>query len=231
MYNIDSTHGTSTGNGGTLGCAKPDFLAPAYFYDGNVAHIGTSFAAPIVTGMVAQMIRCNSVCKVSPAITKAILTASTTRKVAPGPSPGENEVFEGNITAQQGAGVVNARKAIMILENGKYASGTIGDGHVTLTFPVTSSDQYIRYALTWTKRNRFTTGDHLNTNNLTVADPVNLRLRIFDSNISVLTTSDVENSSVELAHVSVNGVYGTYRARIYRMDSGTNLVAYAVAWR
>ena len=119
----------------------------------------------------------------------------------------------------------------MILENETYASGTIGDGHVTLTFPVTSSDQYIRYALTWTKRNRFTTENHYNMNNLTVAAPVNLRLRLFDSNISVLTMSDVENSSVELAHVMVNGVYGTYRARIYRMDSGTNLVAYAVAWR
>ena len=58
MFNINSTNGTSTGNGETNGCAKPDFLAPAYFYDGNNAHIGTSYAAPIVAGIVAQMIQC-----------------------------------------------------------------------------------------------------------------------------------------------------------------------------
>ena len=225
---------SSAANGGTNGCAKPDVLAPAEYqnmYNDNWQHTnsgGTSLAAPLVTGIIAQMIECRPTIAVKPEVIKAVLTSSTMRKL-PSTSYGTpTEAWADTITAQQGAGEVNARKAILILSLGHYASGTMSSTTVTKTFSVTSSDLYIRYSVAWLRNN--TVGNCSNPNT-TVGTAANLKLRLFDSNNTVLFTSNIPTSSVELAHISIDGIYGTYKAKIYRVDSGSNSFRYAVAWR
>ena len=249
-YNVNTVGGTNTkqtlsisddvlfnesrtGNGGTSGCAKPDFLAPAFYnniYNDSWQYMlngGTSLAAPAVTGIIAQMIECRPTIASKPAVIKAVLTSSTTRKLPLNSGGTSTEAWADTITAQQGAGEVNAKKAIAILSNNHYASGTMSSTTITKTFPVTSSDQYIRYSVAWIRGNVA----NCSSQNATAGVAANLKLRLFDTNNTALFTSNIPTSSVELAHISINGVYGTYKAKIYRVDAGTNSFKYAVAWR
>lgn len=225
----------STANGGTSGCAKPDVIAPGEYnniYNDNfeiTSGGGTSFAAPAVVGVIAQMIECRPTISTNPAIIKAVLTASTTRKLPLTSGGTVPEAWAGNITAKEGAGEISARKAIYILSKGNYSTGTISSSTITKSFTVTSSDLYIRYGLSWLRKSTAGT-DHTNTSS-TATTHANLRLRLYDPNSTLLVTSNVTNSSVELAHINISGVYGTYKAKISRVDSGTNSVTYAVAWR
>lgn len=213
--------GSCSGNGGREGCAKPDFLAPARINNG----FGTSYAAPIVTGIIAQMIDYKPSIATNPALIKAILTASTDKKVLPG-NNGSTEVWETTITAQQGAGQVNAQRAIHILTNNKYATGTMSSGTVSKTFSDSLSGNYIRCAISWI-RNNTTTSHQSGTSTASVAP--NLRLHIYDPNGTSVGSSNITTSSVELVHFTVS-TSGTYTAKITRMDSGTNSFRYAIAW-
>lgn len=213
---------TSTLNGGTSGCAKPDFLAPG-IYNG-LAGEGTSYAAPAVTGIIAQMIELKPTVSSSPAIIKAVLNSSTDKKVIASSS----EAWAGPLTPQQGAGQVNAKRAMSLLSNARYSSGTITTGYVTKQFSVTSSDTYIRCNVSWLRKS-VVSGSHNNIG--TTGDPAaNLRLQCLNPSNTSVGSSNFTNSSVELVHFSVNSVYGTYTAKAIRMDSGTDSVKYAMAW-
>jgi len=216
---------TSTDNGGPAGCAKPDVLAPGQLTLGG----GTSYAAPMVTGIIAQMIEYKPTIASDPALIKAILTACTDRKVPPKFGFGANEVYEGTITAQQGAGVVNAKRAILILSGGKYfSSASMSTGTSTKTFPVPSGNTYIRFALAWIRPN--TAATNHNSGTATAATAANLRLNVYRPSGALAASSNSQTSSVELVHFQVNSVFGTYSAGITRMDSGSNTFKYAMAW-
>lgn len=225
LYSVLPTNGSSSANGGVLGCAKPDFLAPAYM---SGMGYGTSYSAPMVTGIIAQMIECRPSIATNPALIKAVLTASTTRKLAKGMSSDKIESWEDTITAQQGAGEVSARKAIYILSLGNYSTGTISTGTINKTIQVTSSDLYIRSSIAWLRHN--TSSQHTNIS-ATAGIAANLKLQIYKPNGSSCGVSDIQNSSVELVHFNVNSTYGTYTVKISRVDSNTNSVRYAFAWR
>lgn len=239
-YNIITVGGTNTlntsnrsddimyadscsGNGGTAGCAKPDFLAPA-----NVAgYVGTSFSTPIVTGIIAQMIEYKPTLATNPALIKAILTVSTDKKVLPGASPAVSEEWAGTITAQQGAGQVNAKNAMATLGKNRYAVGTMSSGTISKTFSVSSSDSWIRYSVAWTRRNT-ASGTHTSSSSTAAIAP-NLKLQVYNPNNTSMGLSNIPTSSVELVHFTV-GTTGTHTAKITRMDSGKNTFDYAVAW-
>ena len=74
---------------------------------------GTSFAAPIVSSIVAQMIEANP--KLTPGTIKNILI-STADRIADAPS------------IRQGFGVVNARRAVALAKTEQHALGTVGCG-------------------------------------------------------------------------------------------------------
>jgi len=216
---------TSTANGNTDGCAKPDVLAPGELLGTG----GTSCAAPMVTGVIAQMIEYKPSIATDPALIKAILTACTERKLPTVAGGTSAEAYEGNITAQQGAGVINAKRAILILSGGKYASGSMSTGTVTRTFSVPSGNTYIRYAVAWIRNNQATAPGH-GTIAATAGIAANLKLEVYRPSGALAASGNITNSSVELVHYQVNSIFGTYSAKITRMDSGTNSFKYAVAW-
>ena len=74
---------------------------------------GTSFAAPIVSSIVAQMIEANP--KLTPGAIKNILI-STADRIADAPA------------IRQGFGVVNARRAVALAKTERHALGTVGCG-------------------------------------------------------------------------------------------------------
>ncbi len=99
-----STSYLSSGNN------KPDVVAPAVGFSipeayGGSSVNGTSFAAPHVTGMVAQMMCTATSLKLRPDAIKAAVMASCDRKTVPG-------VSLAILTNQEGAGVVNALNAV-----------------------------------------------------------------------------------------------------------------------
>jgi len=209
--------GSRSANGGTAGCAKPDVIASSAF-DG-----GTSYAAPVVAGVIAQMIEYKPSIATNPALIKAVLTACTFKKA----NANTTEVYEGPLTAQQGAGVINAKRAISILSNNKYATGTMSSGTVTKTYSVPSGNTFIRYAVAWLRPN--TVSNHT-SGTVTTATAANLKLEVYRPTGVLAASSNITNSSVELVHYQVNSIFGTYSAQITRMDAGTNSFKYAVAW-
>lgn len=174
------------------------------------------------------MIECRPTIASNPALIKAVLSSSTTRKMAPGFANDKIESWEDTITAEQGAGEVSARKAIYILSLGNYSTGTISSGTISKTIQVTTSDLYIRSSVAWLRHN--TSSQHTNIS-ATAGIAANLKLQIYKPNGSSCGVSDIQNSSVELVHFNVNSTYGTYTVKISRMDSNTNSVRYAFAWR
>jgi len=74
---------------------------------------GTSFAAPIVSSIVAQMVEANP--KLTPGAIKNILI-STADRIADAPA------------IRQGFGVVNARRAVALAKNEEHALETVGCG-------------------------------------------------------------------------------------------------------
>lgn len=225
LYNDSASSGSSSANGGTLGCAKPDFLAPANLPG---IGIGTSISAPYVTGIIAQMIEYKPTIANNPALIKAVLTVSTDKKVLPGTvSPAVAEEWAGTITAQQGAGQVNAKNAMSTLGKNRYATGTMSGGTVSKTFTVSSSDSWIRYSVAWSRRNTVS-GTHTGGGYTTAVAP-NLKLQVYNPSNTSMGLSNIPTSSVELVHFTV-GTTGTHTAKITRMDSGTNTFDYAVAW-
>lgn len=230
LYNISTIEGSSSSNGGTAGCAKPDFLAPAVMWEDIIDNRGTSFAAPIVTGIIAQMIEYKPDIADRPELIKAILTASTDKKVAPGGNSAASEVWAGTITAQQGAGQVNAKRAISILGKGRYSYGTMSTGTSTKTFTVSSSDSWIRYSLAWSRSSSISGSYNGHSQNIpSVGVAPNLKLQIYNPSNTSMGISNIPTSSVELVHFTV-GTTGTHTAKITRTDTGTNSVEYAVAW-
>jgi subtilisin family serine protease len=101
------------------GSVKPEIVAPAKWViaptlsdTNDYQHVdGTSFAAPIVTSIVAQMIEANP--QLTPGAIKNILV-STADRIAGAPA------------IRQGFGVVNARRAVEFAKTEQHALNTVG---------------------------------------------------------------------------------------------------------
>lgn len=207
---------SSANNGGASGCNKPDVTAPGVYENYGS---GTSYAAPAVVGVIAQMIEYKPTLATNPTLIKAVLQASADRKLT-----GENL---NRLTSIEGAGVINARRAIAVLAGGKYWTGTSSSGSITKTFPVTTSDSLMSISLTWSKNNT-ESGSHAQYS-ITSGPVVNLRMRIYDSSNTLTETANASNSSAELIRFNVS-TYGTHTIKVDRRDSNTNTFRYAIAW-
>jgi serine protease AprX len=120
------------------GTVKPEIVAPAKWVAAptlpvttdvgkQYQHVdGTSFAAPIVTSIVAQMIEANP--RLTPGAIKNILI-STADRIAGAPA------------FRQGFGVVNARRAVELAKKEQHALNTVGcnpprvqNGHLVFVY-------------------------------------------------------------------------------------------------
>lgn len=188
---------SSFGNGNSKGCAKPDCIA-AY---NDVLGIGpffsgTSFAAPAVAGVCAQVIQTDPYLAVEPMLTKAIIIASCDRK--------GSEDYASGLTAKEGSGVVNAFKAIVIASTDRYELiRTYAYQCVSRTIDFTKRESTTKLVATWCIPSRVNNDNHEilidNKNNV-----CNFDLEVYSSNNTMLKESTVYNSSSEVVVFNSN---------------------------
>lgn len=214
---------SSSGNGDQDGCAKPDVLAPGTLETENPSEyrIGTSYAAPIVAGLAAQMMDFDSSLKSRARPVKAILSACCDRKV---PSTrGVVETMEEGLTAEQGAGVVNATRMSVILLNETYMSGNFTSDdfktQISLRAPINVS-------ATWIRENGVS--NHT-SGSVGVSAYQNLDLYLYSPTGQQLD-SRLNMSSTEMVYRN-SATPGVYTVQLYKRDGNTNrTIWFALAW-
>ena len=221
---------------------KPDLVAPGStiataaipiggFYNGGEIS-GTSFAAPHVTGIIAQLLEARPSLKVLQDTMKAILTAGVSHPVHHYASADDN--FD-----KFGAGVVNAKAAEYVIRYGRYrnsyfSSSSVSPEPKTYTFTVSDSDEIIRVSLAWLKYNKYSSED--NTSSIEpdiVADLTNLNLTVITPNNIRLTVPVEESANNNLEIIELDpDVYGTgtYTIEVSVVGSVDAKTYFSVAW-
>lgn len=207
---------SASGNGGNAGCSKPDVMAPCNVFDDS----GTSYAAPLVAGVIAQMQQCKPICKERPWLVKAVLTASCNRKVTA-------ETMENGLTPREGAGVINARRAIEILTRGRYKYGYFSDASLTTTVPVLSANS-LNIGCSWARNIGYLNGHE--SGNATNTPIINLDMYVYKAyNMAFQGRSTLSNSSAEMVYFKPT--VGEYKVVLQRtVTTYTAPAYYGLAW-
>ncbi len=215
---------------GTSICTS-SFLTAEFPKHGNLVArpiIGTSFAAPIVTGIVAQILEQNPGLKTQQDTVKAILTCAINHSKIRYTS--DSTEFE-----KYGAGCVDARGPGYVARVHQY-KGDHFDGNASAgstkeyTFTVKSTDDLKRISLTWLKRTT------INGSHTTIYPPYSegnvakLRLEIFGPNGNRVANA-VPSTGGNLVIIQLdNPAAGTYKIRVTLETPSDQRVNFAVAW-
>ncbi|MBR0447775.1 MAG: S8 family serine peptidase [Clostridia bacterium] len=197
---------------------------------------GTSFAAPHVTAVVAQLCQRKPELKLLQDTVKAILTASVSHSDIRYNTM--DDITNNYDTC--GAGVVNAKSACSTVIHSRYASGSFaansGNGtQVVYTFNVTDTTKLIRVSLSWLKYSVFSEEEENHYSyDLTSGTLANLNLYIFDSEGRVV----YNNEEVLSNNVGINTEIvefkaartGTHRIYVRQTKQSNKPVHYGVAW-
>jgi hypothetical protein len=207
---------------------KPNLVAAATnIYIGS-NDSGTSFAAPQVAGVIAQLCSYSSALKTRQTIVGAMLAASSTCKVT-GTNPGNtNGIFNSyavneQISKKEGAGKLNATAARTVVKNGKYWKETIN----TSSFPYTktvyissTNNTLMRVAIFWLKRNSLSSSDHT-VLNVTQIGFSNLNVTVYAPDGTVMGTSATAYSNYEIVQFEPTQT-GTYRIVISKANTNAS---------
>lgn len=213
---------------------KPDIMAPgAHIYtlayeNGVSADSGTSYAAPHVTAVVAQLCEYIGSLKVMPAVVKAILMASVSHS-----KHAYNTGFMGEGYNKFGAGVVNAKAAFETalafrMMGGSFPAKCDATDKKTYTFTATVG-QRVRVSLTWLKY------AYLPDNvSHVICDPselgiVDLDLCIYDPDGLLVGDWRADDNNTEIADF-VAAKSGTYTIEVHLRESPTYEVPIGIAW-
>jgi len=211
---------------------KPDILSPGQritvsgLPDGTAnddypygVSSGTSFAAPQVSGTLAQLIYVSNNLKYRLSLSKALINVSAKYKI-------DDSSFTvsgmDKYSDTEGAGKLSARNAAWVLASGRYKYYLGGTSTFpsspSIPFTVLSSDQMIRVALAWEKREG--------------VDISNLNLKVVTSDNTVVSSQSVYNNveviEFTLPELNLYG-RGTYYIIIER-NSGTGIEWLSIAW-
>lgn len=210
---------------------KPNLVASGNDFWGQS---GTSFAAPQVTGVIAQLCSYNSSLKTKQTCMGAILAASCGRKIASEVQTGTEIVSSGSfkggkftssasvalsgnqISNIQGAGKLDAYWARTIVASGYYWSATLSASttiHTQNVYITKGSETLTRVALYWLKRNTVDS-----QNNVTEIDMPDWDLKVYGPDGSLIASSTTYYSNFEIVQF-VPPSSGTYQIEIRRVDS------------
>lgn len=224
---------------------KPDISAPGVDLKiitqyhspqmyGFVRADGTSFAAPLVVGVVAQLHQADASLKINPTATKAILLAGADFDAISGE---DNDLWDYCYAARvkSGVGFLNAERAVRIAEAGNYqysvyfmnaaSSRYVGRSYVCDSVYIPANYK-IRIVMTYSKPAEFQDIEDFAYGN-------NLDLDLFYQDGSWCDSSMTIYNNVEVIEYVVNTA-GTYRIEVY-VDEMTQtstrvLMDRSVAW-
>ncbi|MBQ3002379.1 MAG: S8 family serine peptidase [Clostridia bacterium] len=223
---------------------KPDLVAPGTLIEtssfptakyGNTDIIGTSFAAPHVAGVIAQLLEQYPALKTQQDTIKAILTASVRHKFRRYDS---NDNTEFDI---YGAGLIDAKSSSNTIKHGNFINSSFEPGasintKKTYTFSVTGADEIKRVSLTWLKHNRFANDNSHNeeisedTSN-TVAVLANLDMVIIAPDGTRLTYNGASSDNLVIAEFDPDDYgTGTYTVEIYIRNTTTARTYFSICW-
>lgn len=187
--------------------SKPDVVAPGVLVPDVIE--GTSFSAPYVTGMIAQMMSFCPTYKYRPDAIKAAVVASCNRKTT-------NESIN-CIIDKEGSGVINAINAANSISNMSIQKTcyTTTDSSISFDFyPLTTGTKTI--AISWLKRNT-ASGSSSSISGPSLTD---LDLYIYDYNGNCVGKSVSVFNSVEMIRFNATTI-NKYTVVIRRPNSGS----------
>jgi hypothetical protein len=198
---------------------KPDVVAPGvgFYVTGCLPKSGTSFAAPHVTGMIAQMMQYMPTLSLRPDAVKAAVLASCDRKVT-------NETMAW-ITDREGAGVINAFNAICFINNiatQQSYYNTTASSFGLIYDPLTYGTKTV--AISWLKQN-------IGCDPSTTSNPTftNFNLKVLDEDNNVVASSQSYYNSAELVRfTAVPGI--TYTIKVTRYTNNSTSEKLSVAF-
>lgn len=216
---------------------KPDVVAPGTCLylpvsstnDNNQLASGTSYSAPIVTGIAAQIMQCSYVCKVNINALKNYLINGATNDLITGTT-----VSYGNLTDESGAGLVDALKTFQIVQSTNKNFGVWLPGVVTPTAYSTeeelnlNSGQRIRIVLVFSKSENIPLSSAYGNN-------IDIRLISNDTNSTYCVSSESTNNNVEIIDTIIPST-GTYYLQMRLsnsiLQSGVyDELRYLITWR
>lgn len=201
---------------------KPDICAPAYvrFHD-NHCEAGSSFAAPLVTGVVALLMACRSSLRTNPTQVKAILTASVSLA-----GPHDMPINQSNYR-KHGAGVIDASRANQLIMPGDFFSAnTQPTPRYYCEYQVELfANQITRFSLAFEK---------VWAANGVLCNLSDLNICVYDTYGRLVCLSQTLNNNVELVEF-LPTQYGMYTVRIEQLtianSSGISYATpYTFAW-
>lgn len=199
------------------GCRKPDVAAPGV----NVLESsGTSPATACVTGMIALMMQAKPSLMQSPHIIKAIVIASCDRLAG-------SSSFGSGYDEKQGAGIVNAARAVTIISKNQYFGNyRSSDGSTRKKVGVMTVSSVHTYVLVGLKMN-VATGKHTASEYIDTGMAA-LALGVTSTSGNTMGYCSMTNSSVQLVRsgASSNEVY----LECIFDNVGNRGVPYAIAW-
>ena len=198
---------------------------------------GTSYSAPQVAGVIAQLCDYSSKLKTSQTQVAAILTASSARKVEAVGIGEKGDTFasfirvENNpqVSNREGAGILDARWAWGVVVNHNHWSASVESDDFPYTHTVTidaGKNTITRVAIFWLKRNTLT--NHLNTSADSNTYPLpNLNLYVYAPDGTLLGTSTLTYANFEIVQF-VPPETGEYRIVITGNPNNTTPIGISV---
>lgn len=226
--------GASSYYTGTSAARKPDLCAPGtgIFASSfgetsskvDAVNTGTSFAAPHVTGAIAQLCSFKSALKTQQDAMKVLLATGTNkdkRYVNGDPSNYE----------KMGAGMLDVRGTRWMISTGRYHSDlftpSISVGTTrTYSVTVTSSDTSIRVGLSYLRK---MVGGCSSTLPTTQGYLGNLELTVSGPGIDIYSTTS-EHHNTKIVQIN-NPTPGTYTIKVKLTKQSNQNIPYAIAWR
>ena len=230
---------------GSTNLCKPDLIASGTgisyanipnTYSGNDISSGTSFAAPQVTAVMAQLMQVNSYLKTKQDQMKAILCASAIYRVDGDSLEQTNSSnrYESCMYEKQGAGILNAYLARYIAASSGHSQSIYMYGNTATTYTYNiyaySSDIYLRYALPWLKCSTSSTIPSSPSNSASYSDLADYDVSILAPN-GLVAFSNCTKGNMELIQLNTSEYgYGTYTITI-SIKANNNITNFlGMAW-